>query len=156
MHQLQSDDPIRVDLFPGAFAMMAPITSADWLKARQAAREAIASAAPEDPDLGIRIRTALLRSLVQSGIRTLDGVADVDGTPIEGRPTEEQVDRLLAWWPAYESLERLYAGPINEAEAEKNGFAPSPGGNSTPRAAKATAGAASKPTGDDATSAPPT
>jgi len=142
MHQLQSDDPVRVDLFPGAFAMMAPITSTDFLRARQATREVLAEAEEGDPDTGLKLRTALIRSLVQAGIHSVEGVADVDGTAIEGRPSEEQVDRLLAWFPAYESFERLYAGPILEAEAEKNALSPSRN-TSSAGAATTTAKAAS-------------
>lgn len=143
MLKLPSPDPVRIPLAQGAVAVMRPIETPDWLRARAAVREAVASAAEDDPEAGRRLRTVLIRELVQGGVVALEGVADADGSPIEGKPTPEQVDRLLGWFPAYEAFEVEYAGPILEAQAEKNGLSPSPAGSSSPAGATTTAAAAS-------------
>lgn len=143
MLKLPSPELVRIPLGEGAVAILRPIETPDWLKARAAVREAVAVTDEADPHAGVKFRTALIGALVRGGIQSLEGVADADGSPIEGQPTEEQVDRLLGWYPAYETLEREYAGPILEAEAEKNGFSPSPAGSSSPAGATNTAAAAS-------------
>lgn len=135
MLQLPSTDTVRVPLGAGAVAILLPIDSLAWLKAQGAAR---AVRMDGGEDIGVRARQAMIASLVHTGLRGLEGVAGDDGVAIEGVPAPEQIDRLLKWFPAYEALETEYAGPILEAQAEKNGFAPSLGGSSTPRAAKAT------------------
>lgn len=152
MLKLSSPDPVRIRLADGAFAICDPISSVDYLRAQAAMRDVLLAGGD---DIRATARFALISNLVHHGVRGLEGVADVDGSPIEGQPNEEQIDRLLAWFPAYESFEREYAGPILEAEAEKNGLSPSRGGSSTPRAAKATAEAASPTTGSGATNVPP-
>lgn len=139
MLQLQSTDEIRVPLAPGAVAFLSPIDSIAWLKAQGASRQV---AAEGGEDVGVRARHAMIASLVHTGLRRLEGVADVDGSPIEGAPSPGQIDGLLGWFPAYSALETIYAGPILEAQAEKNASAPSQGGSSTPRAATVTATAA--------------
>lgn len=139
-------EPLRIPLAAGAVAVMRPVETPDWLKARAAVREAVAATEEDDPDAGIKFRTVLIRELVHGGILSLEGVADADGAAIEGKPSPEQVDRLLAWFPAYESFERLYAGPILEAQAEKNGLSPSPAGSSSPAGATTTAADASPAT----------
>ena len=156
MLKLPSADLVRISLGEGAVAILRPIETPDWLKARAAVREAVAATDDDDPHAGVKFRTALIGALVRGGIQSLEGVADADGSPIEGQPTDEQVDRLLGWWPAYEALEREYAGPILEAEAEKNGFSPSPAGSSSPAGATTTAADASPdgPANPDAESAP--
>lgn len=165
--QLKSFDPVRIDLGPGAVAICDPIQPHDYLRAKGLARDLVLAAGEGQPhDLHSRYRCAMIGALVHrpdpdapperlGGLRALEGVADADGSPIEGQPTAEQIDRLLGWYPAYEAFERQYAGPLLEAEAEKNGLSPSQGGSSTPRAATATATDASPPTDDAAESAPP-
>lgn len=165
--QLKSLEPVRIDLGPGAVAVCDPIQPHDYLRAKGRARDLVLAAGEGEPhDLYSRYRCALIAALVHrpgddapperpGGLRALEGVADVDGSPIEGQPTAAQVDRLLAWYPAHEAFERQYAGPLLEAEAEKNGLSPSQGGSSTPRAAKATAEDASPTTDGAAPNAPP-
>ena len=165
--QLKSLTPIRIELEPGAVAICDPIQPHDYLRAKGLARDLVLAAGEGEPhDLHSRYRCALIGFLVHrpdpdapperpGGLRALEGVADIDGSPIEGQPSAEQIDRLLGWYPAYEAFERQYAGPLLEAEAEKNGLSPSQGGRSTPRAATATATDASSPTAGDAESAPP-
>lgn len=165
--QLKSFDPVRIDLGPGAVAICDPIQPHDYLRAKGLARDLVLAAGEGLPhDLHSRYRCAMIGALVHrpdpdapperlGGLRALEGVADIDGSPIEGQPTPEQIDRLLGWYPAYEAFERQYAGPLLEAEAEKNGLSPSQGGSSTPRAATATATDASRQTADAAESAPP-
>lgn len=152
--QLKSFDPVRIDLGPGAVAICDPIQPHDYLRAKGLARDLVLAAGESAPhDLHSRYRCAVIGALVHrpdpdapterlGGLRALEGVADADGSPIEGQPTPEQIDRLLGWYPFYEAFERQYAGPLLEAEAEKNGLSPLQGGSSTPRAAKATAKAA--------------
>jgi len=165
--QLKSFAPVRIDLGPGAVAVCDPIQPHDYLRAKGLARDLVLAAGEGEPhDLHSRYRCALIGALVhrpdpdapperRGGLRALEGVADSDGSPIEGQPTPEQIDQLLGWFPAYEAFERQYAGPLLEAEAEKNGLSPSQGGNSTPRAATATATDASPTTATDAGSVPP-
>lgn len=164
--QLKSFDPVRINLGPGAVAICDPIQPHDYMRAKGQARDLVLGSGEGEPhDLHSRYRCALIGFLVHrpdpdapperlGGLRTLEGVADVDGSPIEGQPTAEQIDRLLGWYPAYEAFERQYAGPLLEAEAEKNGLSPSQGGSSTPRAATATATDASPKTDDGAETAP--
>jgi hypothetical protein len=154
MLTLQPPERLRIPLADGAVAVLDPVSSLSWLKAQGMARAA--RAAVEEADASAASRFAMIASLIHSGLREVEGVADIDGAPITGQPSEDQIDRLLAWFPAYEALEQGYAGPILEAQAEKNAFAPSRGGSSTPRAVTPTAEAArpAKPANGDAASAP--
>lgn len=134
--QLKSFDPVRINLGPGAVAICDPIQPHDYMRAKGQARDLVLGSGEGEPhDLHSRYRCALIGFLVHrpdpdapperlGGLRTLEGVADVDGSPIEGQPTAEQIDRLLGWYPAYEAFERQYAGPLLEAEAEKTACRP--------------------------------
>lgn len=156
MLQLQSSDTVRIPLGSGAFAVLAPIDSVAWMNGQAAARAAAAAAEGEDSQA--RIRYALIASLAHENLQALEGVADIDGTSIEGQPTAEQIDRLLSWFPAYRALEAEYAGPMLEAQSEKNASAPSLDGSSIQTGATDTAEGATPtetPAKPDAGSAQP-
>lgn len=167
MLQLPSTDTVRVPLGAGAVAILLPIDSLAWLKAQGAAR---AVRLEGGDDVGVRARQAMIASLVHTGIRGLEGVGDENGNPVEPTPdrwfdgegrqisaelaaalpegearlVEGTVTQLLKWFPAYEALETVYAGPILEAQAEKNGFAPSQDTSSTLTAGTDTAKGATR------------
>tara|TARA_R110002124_G_scaffold173690_4_gene341330 strand:- start:22240 stop:22740 length:501 start_codon:yes stop_codon:yes gene_type:complete len=138
MLKLSSPVPYWLDILPGVRIQVDPVSPAGQLLARQAAREVLEAGGP---DAKIDMQIAFTRALALRGIRDWEGVGDADGKPVAVSP--ETVGQLLADPSAFESIDRLYAWPVLEREAEKNGSAPLPTGSSA-RAAKPTAATAGR------------
>lgn len=142
--------PIRHELLPGVIVEFDPITTPAYLRAREAAKAAV-RAEPDHEDVRAKAQVAFVKSLCETGIRSWEGVGDENGAIVE--PTRDrwegegdaavlipgEISKLLDYYPAFESIERLYAGPVLEAEAEKNGSSPSRTGSSATAIATAEA-----------------
>jgi len=125
-------EPYWLDLVPGVRVKVRPVTVAAIIAARQAAAEAIRSAADDGVFVG---SAAFTRSLARWGILEWEGIGDAAGTPID--PTPDNIDALLEVWQAFDAIDRLYVAPALIQADEKNASSPSPNGTSA--GAKATA-----------------
>ena len=61
---------------------------------------------------------AFTRSLALCGILAWEGIGDAAGKPVD--PGETTILQLLDLWPAFEAIDRLYAGPALMRLDEKN------------------------------------
>ncbi len=133
-------EPFWIDLPEGARVQMRPISTPAYLEAQEASREVLREvdpAAKASAGQLVQAQVAFTRALVQRGVVAWEGIGDAKGKPVA--PSPEAIDRLLDWYPAFAVFERQYAGPQLEAQAEKKGSAPSPGGSSTRKGATRTA-----------------
>lgn len=118
-------DPYWLDLLPGVRIKVRPLTVAAIIAARQAAAEAMKTAADDGIFLG---SAAFTRSVARWGILEWEGVGDAAGAPVE--PTPENIDALLEHWQAFDAVDRLYVAPALIGIDEKNASSLSPNGTS--------------------------
>jgi hypothetical protein len=121
----RSAETFWLDIIPGVRIEFRPVTVAMMIIARRAGGDLYVKAADVDPDaivgedLNARVNVAVVTSLAKQGIVSWTGVGDAEGSPIE--PSPDTIDMLLANWPVYEALDRLYVAPVFTRDAEKNG-----------------------------------
>lgn len=118
-----SSELIWLDIEPGARIGLRPVTPSMMLLARDEAAQVYveASSADEPPDdkvIRFRASEALVRKLAHLGLAEWEGIGDAEGNPVP--VTAAGVDMLLAYWPAYDVIDRLYAAPATKRGAEKN------------------------------------
>lgn len=152
-----SPEPFWLDLPGGARAQMKPIDTAAYLRAQIASRAVLRAVPPEEtipPEIWAESQVAFVRALVLGGLIAWKGVGDAEGKAAPVTP--ENVERLLAHYPAFVAFERDYAGAHLETAAEKKGSSPSRGGSSTRKGATPTAKTArpARPAKDAARPAP--
>lgn len=110
-----STEPFWLDILPGVRIRFKPVSVAAMLIARAAAADALKSGG----DAGmIEAGAAFTRSLALSGIAAWEGIGDAAGEPVE--PDRETILQLLDLWPAFDAIDRLYAGPALVRLEEKN------------------------------------
>ena len=110
-----------LDILPGVRVQFRPISVADMLVARAVAAESLGAKvegdAPLDRSTIVAAGAAFTRSLARSGIVAWEGVGDANGKPVD--PSPAAIDQLLEIWPAFDAIDRLYAGPALTASHEK-------------------------------------
>lgn len=111
----QSAEPFWLDVLPGVRIRFRPVSVAAMLIARAAAGEALKAGGEQAM---IAAGAAFTRALAQTGIAEWEGIGDAAGKPVE--PGKETIDQLLDLWPAFEAIDRLYAGPALTRLDEKN------------------------------------
>ena len=110
-----SAEPFWLDILPGVRIRFRPVSVAAMLTARAAAAEALKVGG--DAAM-IEAGAAFTRSLALSGIAAWEGIGDAAGKPVE--PDRASILQLLDLWPAFEAIDRLYAGPALVRLDEKN------------------------------------
>lgn len=110
-------DPFWLDLLPGVRVQVRPISVRSMLLARAAAGEVLKAAGEQD-DGTIGAGEAFTRALAQSGIIAWEGIGNAEGTPVD--PDPERINQLLDYWPAFDSIDRLYVAPALTQDVEKN------------------------------------
>lgn len=110
-----SAEPFWLDILPGVRIRFRPVSVAAMLTARAAAADALK---PGGAQAMAEAGAAFTRSLALSGILAWEGIGDAAGKPVD--PGETTIPQLLDVWPAFEAIDRLYAGPALMRLDEKN------------------------------------
>lgn len=141
-----NDGLFWLTILPGVRVQLAPVTPAAFILAREQARRVFQEG---DDDAQVNAQVAFTHYLASRGIVAWEGVGDADGEPVP--PTRDEgikdasgevvevrkgtITLLLENYSAYESIDRLYVGPVLDQEAEKNASSPSrtgPSATATP------------------------
>lgn len=131
-----NDGLFWLPILPGVRVQFAPVSPAAFILARAEARRVFLEGGD---DAQVNSQVAFTHALATRGIVAWEGVGDAEGEPVA--PTQDEVvkdaageivefrkgtiTRLLENYSAYESIDRLYVGPVLDQEAEKNESSPS-------------------------------
>jgi len=112
-------EPCWLDLLPGVRLKVRPFGTALFFAAQSAMLRADTAGETASEVIDALRGVAFIKALARLAILEWEGVGDDTGAPAPVSPGA--VEALMEIWQAAAAFERLYARPIAEIDAEKNG-----------------------------------